>query len=499
MGHRKGYKIGLICVMIAMLSLAGVTLNSLNKSRAELGLTRVQPLENAPPVLAFTTKALGGFRGLIANALWIRASKLQESGKYFEMVQLSDWITKLQPHLAAVWVHQAWNMAYNISIKFNEPKDRWPWVHRGIRLLRDEGLQYNPREPLIYRELAWFYQHKIGEYLDDAHNFYKWYLAKEMSEALGPKGPPNWAELLDPKTDEQRARVQLLREKYKLDPAFMKQVDDYYGPLEWRLPESLAIYWATFGLTKTEAEKLKREDLITLRRVIYQSLQLAFRRGKLVRLGETEGDILYGPNIHVVKVANEAYIRQMEMQPDQAEHMSTGHRNFLGMAVYFLYTHNRKEAAGEWYKYLLERYPGAVQPPKNLDDYALSRISEDVGEIDHNRVKAIIMGVFEIAFMNYGVGEDDVAVNHELFAQRLWTRFMEAINSADQKQRQRVGLPPLKELREEVLARVLSDDYGLDPIINAQLRTRLNIPADAYRTPATTNAPPAAAAPEPQP
>ena len=99
------------------------------------------PLENAPPVLAFTTVALGGFRGLIANALWIRANDLQEEDKYFEMVQLADWITKLQPHFTTVWVHQAWNMAYNISIKFNDMNDRWLWVLRGIELLRDRGLR----------------------------------------------------------------------------------------------------------------------------------------------------------------------------------------------------------------------------------------------------------------------------------------------------------------------------------------------------------------------
>ena len=49
----------------------------LNTQREVMGLTRITPLENAPPVLAFTTKALGGFRGLIANALWIRATELQ--------------------------------------------------------------------------------------------------------------------------------------------------------------------------------------------------------------------------------------------------------------------------------------------------------------------------------------------------------------------------------------------------------------------------------------
>src|SRR5215471_14574056 len=130
-------KVLLLLLALALLTGGGLTQHSLNRDRAALGLTRIEePLDNMPPVLAFTTKALGGFRGLISNALWIRANELQEDGKYFEMVQLSDWITKLEPHLPAVWVHLAWNMAYNISIKFNDPADRWMWVERGLNLLR---------------------------------------------------------------------------------------------------------------------------------------------------------------------------------------------------------------------------------------------------------------------------------------------------------------------------------------------------------------------------
>ncbi|HEY5481806.1 MAG TPA: hypothetical protein VIL39_10025, partial [Verrucomicrobiae bacterium] len=79
----------------ALLVGAGLVQQSLNQDRDQLGLTRVQPLENAPPVLAFTTVALGGFRGLISNALWMRASDLQDEDKFFEMAQLADWITKL--------------------------------------------------------------------------------------------------------------------------------------------------------------------------------------------------------------------------------------------------------------------------------------------------------------------------------------------------------------------------------------------------------------------
>ncbi|MBK8000264.1 MAG: hypothetical protein IPK15_16470 [Verrucomicrobia bacterium] len=87
-----------------LLVAAGFLQQQLNRQRGELGLTRVAPLENAPPVLAFTTVALGGFRGLIANALWVRANDLQMEDKYFEQVQLADWITKLEPTFVQVWL-----------------------------------------------------------------------------------------------------------------------------------------------------------------------------------------------------------------------------------------------------------------------------------------------------------------------------------------------------------------------------------------------------------
>src|SRR5262245_17044347 len=158
-------------------------------------------------------------------------------------------------------------MAYNISVKLRDPYDRWRWVQSGIELLRDQGLKYNPKEALIYRELAWFFQHKMGQNLDDAHLVYKYEWGKEMTRMLGG-GRPNYEELLNPTTDEARERVRLLREKYKMDPAIMKKADDAYGPLEWRLPEASAIYWAVVGLDSS-----KKSELITLRRVIYQSLQ----------------------------------------------------------------------------------------------------------------------------------------------------------------------------------------------------------------------------------
>ena len=59
---------------------------------AEHRLRFTGEIRNAPPMVIFTTVALGSFRGLVADLLWLRAGSLQEKGNYFEMVQLAMFI-----------------------------------------------------------------------------------------------------------------------------------------------------------------------------------------------------------------------------------------------------------------------------------------------------------------------------------------------------------------------------------------------------------------------
>ncbi len=213
--NARAKKILLLLLAAALLFGSGRVQQGLNRDRQDLGLTRASVLTGAPPVLAFTTVALGGFRGLISNYLWIRANDLQLDDKFFEAAQLAEWITALEPNFTQVWLFQAWNMAYNISVKFKDFPDRWRWVKQGIELLRDEGLRYNPNDILIYRELAWFFQHKMGQNLDDANLYYKREWAREMMPFFGPNGT-NFSALLQP----QSTNAMLLREKYKMDPVF---------------------------------------------------------------------------------------------------------------------------------------------------------------------------------------------------------------------------------------------------------------------------------------
>ncbi|MCL4786631.1 MAG: hypothetical protein KJ070_07525 [Verrucomicrobia bacterium] len=457
---------------------------ALNHDRDQLGLTRVPPLENAPPVLAFTTVALGGFRGLIANALWIRASDLQDQDKFFEMMQLADWITKLEPHFVQVWLVQAWNMAYNISVKFKDLEDRWRWVRRGIELLRDDGLRFNPNALLIYRELAWFFQHKMGQNLDDAHMIYKQQWANEMAEVFGKLRRPNLDELVNPQDDDQRERARLLREKYKMDPVFMKEVDATYGPLEWRLPEAHAIYWAALGLERAKSNpgKVNPEELIQLRRVIYQSMHMAVQRGRLVE-NFIEQAFEFGPNLDIIPKTNFAYEQAMKEDAQNAEHISRAHRNFLRLAVYFLYLHNRVPDAAEWYKYLGEHYPDKMiidddtnSFPRNvtLDRYVMSTVQVDINETDRNKVQSAIEAFITRAYQNQILGEDDQHAGLRMMARKVWQSYMSQIEGNEV----RVGLRPVEETEKLILERLLDPEQGLPYEYRAVLRQRQGLPPE---------------------
>jgi hypothetical protein len=480
--HRL-YKPFLLALALLLLGGVGQLQKILNQLRADpdLKLTRVTPLENAPPVLAFTTVALGGFRGLIANVLWIRANDLQLDGKYFEMVQLADWITKLEPHFTQVWLVQSWNMAYNISVKFSDPQDRWRWVQRGIELLRDDGLRYNPKDALIYRELAWFFQHKMGQNMDDAHLYYKTQWAKEMTDVLGG-GHPDFQALLHPQTAEAKARVRLLQDRYKMDPATIQKVDRDYGPLDWRLPETSAIYWAVVGL-----EKSTKKDLITLRRVIYQSMQMATLRGRLFIVHTSEGDsIRLSPNLDIASQANKAFERMIAEDEEMRDSIKSAHRYFLMDVAYLMYAYNRNAEGQKWFRLLREKYPDSVPPGVTLEEYSLRRLTANIGSLTHDQTQGVIEGLIVQSFFSQAIGEDDRAVGLRQMALRIWNDYQSKI----QGQEGRIGLPSFLEIVATVRDRLLAPG-GMDPVLAAQLRTALGLPPPAAKPAPSTNAPPA--------
>jgi hypothetical protein len=248
-----------------------------------------------------------------------------------------------------------------------------------------------------------------------------------------------------------------------MDPRLMKETDDLYGPLEWRLPEAHAIYWAQVGLGQS-----KKSDLITLRRVIYQSMHMMVLRGKLTSIDP----LRFGPDFSKVEQANAAYELMIRDDTEQKDAIKRAHRNFLKELVYLLYANNHLSEASRWFKYVHELYPDAITAGVTLDQFALERLTGDLSQIGHDRTKDVLVGLIKQYYFNLAMDEDDRAAGFELFARKLWNHYADSVKG----QTQRLGMPPLDEMKRTIRDEFLDPTNGLPADAAARLRTKLNLP-----------------------
>jgi hypothetical protein len=475
--------------------------DDLRDARRAHAISQADPLVNAPPLVAFTTVALGGFRGLVADILWLRSARLQEEGRYFELVQLADWITKLEPRFTSVWAYHAWNLAYNISVLLERPEERWRWVRHGIHLLRDEGLRYNPGDARLLYELGWLFQHKVGGDMDSAHLFYKRAWADEMSRLWdGPtpdfgtlsRAAATRAELLarpgaaeaiaaleaagrNPfsfaRIDEARAapandplrspggreltdhlRRRLIEDHYKLDPLTMREIDERYGPLDWRLPQAHSLYWAW------QSRRVARRefDQVSADRMIFQSLADAFRQGNLY-YNPARNLFILSPNPALTPRVQAAYEDALARHADN-ESIRTAHANFLREAIVIRYIFNQLAEARSLFAELRNRYPnetGGLTFEAFVQEQYLARQSR----MSPADARAIVEGaLYQSEFWQFA-GDSDRAAGFAGLARLTWERHQTRI-SASPEMEQRLSLPPFDEIRRLVRARV-REDLGL--------------------------------------
>jgi len=195
---------GALAAVIGAAALVG-PLNQI-RQKSEL-LIDPQQIGTLPADISLVTQ-MGTLRGLAIVVGFGRAEELKQAGRFFELMQLSSWLCKLAPQFDKVWQYHAWNQAYNISVSEYTAEGRWKWVQNGIRLIRDQGLLYNPKSNGLYKELAYIFWHKIGDMTDDHHYDYKRALAVQMERVLG-------ARPLTLRTDEE---VEWFRPVAEADP-----------------------------------------------------------------------------------------------------------------------------------------------------------------------------------------------------------------------------------------------------------------------------------------
>jgi hypothetical protein len=154
-------------------------LPNLAQLRDQYGLSEAR-LGEIDPAGATIKLATLGLRGVAANILWEKANNYKMKKDWTNLSATLQQITRLEPHFISVWRFQAWNLSYNVSAEFDDYRERYRWVIRGVDFLR-EGIQRNRREPMLVWDVGWYITHKIGT-ADESKQFRR--LFKEDDETF---------------------------------------------------------------------------------------------------------------------------------------------------------------------------------------------------------------------------------------------------------------------------------------------------------------------------
>ncbi|MBT3377148.1 MAG: hypothetical protein HN742_41425 [Lentisphaerae bacterium] len=465
-----------------------------------------------PPTLALTTFALGPLRGLIVDALWWRMIQHQDEGNHFETMQLTEWITALQPRFPQVWAFHAWNLSYNVAHEFADPDTRWQWIQRSIRLLRDDGLRYNPGSLVIRKQLASIFLDRICRRGDPGQKFFQrnWALqvmlfledgsaeeigrlrdaavsAEELAKrpgvaALVSAGRTVGLDLTDFRvvlagstwTDGQKqacelpehapalrdlhqwARAQGVSVELGMNLGQMLRIDSEYGPFDWRLPQAHAVYWAagetTFAEFASQGEQIQGT-------MIRQAMEEALHNGRLL-YDSTSGFFMTTNNLQVVGRIHDYY--DVLMQGDFSEHTDELHRAFLEEAIAVVYSFNHDAAARELFGHYVEDYP---LPPgvTTFEAFVAAQMHRVVNARNFRETGSVVHAALFQAYFWLSTGDSQRAKGYARMAKLLWDRHQRRVAHAPERQ-----LPPFDDMKAAARSRLLSREMA--PVLRGRLK-----------------------------
>ena len=132
----------------------------LSQLREKQGLSEAQIGEIDPTSEAMKLSTFG-MRGVATALLWHKSMEYQKKKDWTGLAATLNQIIRLEPHFISVWKFQSWNMAYNVSAEFDDYRERYRWVIKGIEFLI-QGVGYNDRNPVLYAQVGWDTAQKIG-------------------------------------------------------------------------------------------------------------------------------------------------------------------------------------------------------------------------------------------------------------------------------------------------------------------------------------------------
>ncbi|GAI09380.1 unnamed protein product, partial [marine sediment metagenome] len=301
------------------------------------------------------------------------------------------------------------------------------------------------------------------------------------------------------------AKAYHLRKVWKLDPVLMQQLNQNHGPidwndpntplpLDWRHPDSHAIYWAVKGLQKASEEGSSIAEINT-DRIVNHSLQNLFRNGRMFVYdvpAQTPSDsssqtpqtptkeVFLRSDLRMFDAYNKSALARIKKYEElglektktgSLQSLKDGHRNMLKNAIFSFYQAGHRRRAQKIYKKMRQLYPSDdFKVP--LDAFVWNRLREELTNITVTNAQEIVQMMLRESYFRYAVRDDDEAFGREKMAKEIHDHYQSAYLDEN-----RINLPDFKLMRYFALLDFFNDyQYPLNMRRNLLARIKIERP-----------------------
>ena len=293
-----------------------------------------------------------------------------------------------------------------------------------------------------------------------------------------------------------------LRKTWKLDPVFMRKLNKIYGPvpfddpnthlpLDWRLADSHAIYWAVMGLEIFARDQKRKLDMTETNtdRIVGHCLQDLFRNGKMYIYDvpvpvpsddpskepevQMYKDVFLRPDLRMFEPYNTAMLaviyKYQVLEGGSLESLKNGHRNMLKNAILSFYQAGHKAYAQKIYNEMRKLYPLDEFKNPSVEEFVKARFYEEMKDLIINDAKEIIIGMLRESYFRYALYDDDEAASRESLAREVWSYYQSKYSDSE-----RIDLPDFSVLRYLGLLDFLNDAQ-YPPNLRGSLLARMKV------------------------
>ncbi len=318
---------------------------------------------------------------------------------------------------------------------------------------------------------------------------------------LANKASPAWHKI------DVFVRSWILRNKYKLLPVKMQALNKRYGPinldnpkerlpLDWRLPDVQAIYWARLGLD--QAKKKTGHAQLKLYRIIYHGLQNLYHYGHLqimaykvpaahpsIKPGQ---DVAEKPSQVKLNLFNSQDLRMLEgawqatrdvlkAYKDAGERkpggIDDGAINLLRSGITNLYLLGREFLARKYYNLLRKTYPDSQKNWPILAVFVRNKMKEEISDLTPKNASDYIIGLLRDGYSRYAIGDDENATLRAKWARKIY-EIIQKDFPVSEDPTQRITLPSYSDLQWTALMDFFNDTY-INPAVKGTLLGRLKL------------------------